>query len=511
MLGWLKRAPRTESLDAAGIDAALAQSRQLQEAGDVDGAAALVDAVLAGHPRHARALTRLGTLRFIQGRLDDAQSLYGAALALEPQNADLHFNLALVHGGRGDAGRSIAGYRAALALKPDFHEAHFNLATVLHEIDDLEAAIASYEAAEKCTPGRREVLIGMGLARLELDQLDAAITCFDRILAMDPHYPEAHLYKAMAQLKRGEYAEGWDNYDHRFDTEEIRGARRDYPGPRWRGEALQGHTILLIAEQGFGDTIQFIRFAPLLVERGARVIVEAPAPLATLLGSMPGIRIVVAGAALPPYDFHSYLMSLPRFLARNLGAIPAVIPYLQPTPTKMAAWRERLAADSGFKVGLVWAGDPHKEHPSGYRADRRRSSSLGQLARLGEVAGVSWYSVQKGAAAAQAHAADAPFELVDTGPELHDFDDTAALLQALDLVVTVDTAVAHLAGALGRPVWVMLRYDCCWRWLKERNDSPWYPTARLYRQPRRFDWAAVAADVVRDLAPLAAGQTASVQ
>ncbi len=511
MLGWLKRAPRTQSLDTPGIDEVLTRSRRLQEAGDVDGAAALVDTVLAGHPRHARALTRLGTLRFIQGRLDDAQSLYGAALELEPANADLHFNLALVHGGRGDAGRSIASYRTALALKPDFHEAHFNLATVLHEIDELEPALASYEAAERCTPGRREVLIGMGLARLELDQLDPAIACFDRILAKDPDYPEAHLYKAMAQLKRGEYAEGWDNYDHRFDTEEIRGARRDYPGPRWLGEDLHGRTILLIAEQGFGDTIQFIRFAPLLVERGARVIVEAPAPLATLLRSMVGIEIVIAGAALPACDFHSYLMSLPRFLSRSLGAIPAAIPYLQPTPAKVARWRERLAGDPGFKVGLVWAGDPHKEHPSGYRADRRRSSSLEQLARFGEVAGVSWYSVQKGAAAAQAHAADVPFVLVDTGPELHDFDDTAALLQSLDLVVTVDTAVAHLAGALGRPVWVMLRYDCCWRWLKDRNDSPWYPTARLFRQPHRFDWAAVAADVVRDLAPLAVAQTTSVR
>ena len=477
---------------------------QRQAAGDIDGAGAVAEAVLERHPGNVRALTRLGTLRFMQGRLDDAQALYETALQRAPGNADLHFNLALVHGGRGDAGRSIAAYREAIAIDTGFHEAHFNLATVLHEIDDLEGALLSYEAADVLVPDRRQVLIGTGLARLELDQLDAAVACFDRILATDPDFPEARLYKAMAQLKRGEYAEGWDNYDYRFGTEEIRAAKRDYQGAQWRGEDLARRTILLIAEQGFGDTIQFARFAPLLAAHGARVVLEAPAPLVTLLRTIANLDVTPSGSPLPAYDYWSYLMSLPRFLARSLDAVPAQVPYLRASPAKVSAWRHRLAGDGRLKVGLVWAGDPHKEHPSGYRADRRRSSSLAQLAQLGQVSGVSWYSLQKGTAAAQARTKDAPFRLIDFTDELRDFDDTAALIEALDLVVTVDTAVAHLAGALGRPTWVMLRYDCCWRWLQHRTDSPWYPHIRLYRQRARFDWNSVAGNIARDLLPLAA-------
>jgi tetratricopeptide (TPR) repeat protein len=509
MLSWLRRAPgvRPSTVTASrAIDATLAESRRRQDAGNLEGAAACAEELLAQFPGEPRVLMRLGTLRLLQQRLDEAETLYRRGLERDPANADWHYNLALVRGDRGDSDGAIESYRSALAVDPAHRDAHFNLATELHETDELDTAIDHYRAADAIEPGHRDVLTGEGLALLELDRLDEACACFERILQRHPGYPEARLYRGMAELKLGDYAHGWDDYEFRLDTEEIRSVRRDYPGRKWEGEDVAGRSVLLVAEQGFGDTLQFVRFAPLLMARGARVMIEAPAALVGLLRSMPGLEVIARGATLPPYDFYSYLMSLPRFFARSLASIPAPVPYLVPAPAKVLAWRERLAPDRKLRVGLVWAGDPHKNHPKRYRADRRRSAPLSRLGALGAVPGVTWYSLQKGDAAEQARAPAAPFPIVDLTGELDSFEDTAALIEALDLVVAVDTAVGHLAGALARPVWTMLRYDCCWRWLKDRTDTPWYPHTRLYRQPERFAWEAVAAAVAGDLAKLAAAR-----
>jgi len=507
MLSWLKRTSESTQApvdDRDLLDEALAESRRLQEAGDIDAAVAQAEGALAQQPRQPRSLMRLGTLRLLQQRLDEAEALYRRGLELDPGNADWHYNLAFVYAGRGDNVNAVASYRNAIFLQPTHRDAHFNLATELHEIDELHAAIEHYRAADSIEPGHLDVLTGCGLALLELDNLGEARECFDRILAQHPQYPEAHLYRGLAELKLGDYGRGWDDYEYRLDAEEIRSARRGYPGPKWEGEDVGGRTVLLVSEQGFGDTIQFVRFAPLLMARGARVMLEAQAPLVDLLRSMPGLEVIARGDPLPSYDYYSYLMSLPRTFARSLEAIPARVPYLAPAPGKVAAWKARLAADRNFRVGLVWAGDPHKNHPKRYRADRRRSAALVHLGALGTVPGVTWYSLQKGEAARQVSPSVAPFPIVDLTAELESFGDTAALIQALDLVVTVDTAVGHLAGALGHPAWTMLRYDCCWRWLTDRADSPWYPHTRLYRQSQRFDWASVAEAIAKDLAVIAA-------
>ena len=505
MLDWLKRSPTAPPPPAAGgaePDAALAESRRLQETGDLQGAIATATAVLAQHPRDPRVFMRLGTLHLLQQRFDEAETHYRRGLELDPANADWHYNLALVYGGRGDSTRAIASYRSAIARQPAHRDAHFNLATELHEIDELEDAIDHYLAADAIEPGHRDVLTGAGLAMLELDRLDEACACFERILEHHPDYPEARLYRGLAELKLGDYAHGWDDYEFRLDTDEIRSMRRYYPGNAWNGEDVAGRTVMLVAEQGFGDAIQFARFAPLLMERGARVLLEAPRPLVSLLRSIPGLEVIPRDDPLPRYDYYAYLMSLPRYFARSLESVPARVPYLAPSADKVAAWKQRLASDHNLRVGLVWAGDPHKNHPKRYRADRRRSAPLARLATLGTVPGITWYSLQKGDAADQARGPNAPFPIVDLTDELESFDDTAALIEALDLVVAVDTAVGHLAGALAKPTWSMLRYDCCWRWLKDRTDSPWYPQARLYRQPQRFDWESVAATVAHDLAAL---------
>lgn len=506
MLSWLKRTPSVHPSaagDAHAVETALVEARRLQDAGDLDGAASHTEQLLTAHPAHPRVLMRLGTLRLMQQRLDEAATLYHRGLALDPANADWAYNLALVRDSRGDSDGAMRLYRSALLLQPGHRDAHFNLATDLHEIDELDDAIDHYRAADAIEPGHRDVLTGLGLSLLELDRLDEACECFERILEHHPGYPEARLYRGMAELKLGDYARGWDDYEFRLDTEEIRSVRRDYPGRKWEGEDIAGRTVLLVAEQGFGDTIQFVRFAPLLMARGARVTLEAPGPLVSLLQSVPGLEVIPRGVALPAYDFYSYLLSLPRFFARSLETVPATVPYLTPSPAKVEAWKARLASDRNLRVGLVWAGDPHKNHPKRYRADRRRSAPLSRLAALGTAPGVTWYSLQKGDAAEQARPGAAPFAIVDYTEELQSFEDTAALIEALDLVVAVDTAVGHLAGALARPTWSMLRYDCCWRWLKDRADSPWYPHARLYRQPDRFAWEGVAETVARDLAALA--------
>lgn len=505
MLNWLKRSPTAVPPPAAvgaEPDAALAESRRLQETGDLQGAIATATAVLADHPRDPRVFMRLGTLHLLQQRFDEAETHYRRGLELDPTNPDWHYNLALVYGGRGDSTRAIESYRSAIALQPAHRDAHFNLATELHEVDELEDAIDHYLAADAIEPGHRDVLTGAGLAMLELDRLDEACACFERILAHHPDYPEARLYRGLAELKLGDYAHGWDDYEFRLDTDEIRSMRRYYPGNAWNGEDVAGRTVMLVAEQGFGDAIQFARFAPLLMERGARVLLEAPRPLASLLRSIPGLEVIPRDDPLPHYDYYAYLMSLPRFFARSLDSVPARVPYLTPSTDKVAAWKQRLTSDHNLRVGLVWAGDPHKNHPKRYRADRRRSAPLARLATLGTVPGITWYSLQKGDAAEQARGPNAPFPIVDLTDELESFEDTAALIEALDLIVAVDTAVGHLAGALAKPTWSMLRYDCCWRWLKDRTDSPWYPQARLYRQPQRFDWESVAATVAHDLAAL---------
>ncbi len=468
------------------------------------------------------------------GRTAEAVEAYGRALRLKPANPDARTNLgnALAELGRTD--EAVASFREAIRLAPASPEAHNGLGNALVDLGRADEAVASFAEAIRRRPGFAAAHNSLGVAWFELRRLDEAVACFReairlepayaeahnnlgavlaergdqadavatlrRAVAVRPDYPDAHYHLAVALLRQGDFAEGWAEYEWRRGKPGF--PRRDPAIPDWRGEPPEGRTVLAYAEQGLGDALQFLRYAPLLAGRGARVVVEVPAALARLAASVAGVEaVVVAGTRPPPCDFQVPLMSLPHLLG---GIVPADIPYLRPDPAAAAAWGRRLTGLPGLKVGLAWSGAPRPHDRQSNLVDRRRSLTLAQFAPLAGIAPVTLVSLQKGAAAAQQAAPPAGLALVDVMEEIGDFADTAALAANLDLVISVDTSVAHLAGALGRPVWLLSRFDGCWRWLLERSDSPWYPTARLFRQSRPGDWQPVVAAVAAALAELAA-------
>ena len=335
------------------------------------------------------------------------------------------------------------------------------------------------------------------MALFELRRLDEALASFERAIMLKPDYAEAHHNMAMCQLMLGDYESGWARYEWRWRARQFGGERRRLDAPLWLGrECLHGQTILLHAEQGLGDTLQFCRYVSEVAALGARVILEVQPGLERLLSRLGGVdQVLTRGGALPPYDFQTPLVSLPHALGAGPDGDRGA--YLSAERETAAAWALRLAGTGGPRVGLCWAGGARPGQPVADAIDKRRSLSLDQLAPLASLPGVTFYSLQKGPPAAEltpARAWDGP-PIIDSTSELIDFADTAALVANLDLVITCDTAVAHLAGGLGKPVWVLNRFDACWRWLADRADSPWYPSARLFRQKTPGAWSGVVEDV----------------
>ena len=290
---------------------------------------------------------------------------------------------------------------------------------------------------------------------------------------------------------QGDFPEGWMEYEWRWKCKDFPSQRQSFGQPQWGGDSLQGRTLLLHAEQGLGDAVQFIRYLPLAAQRGGRIILGCRPELQRLLQTAaPDLQVLAGGQFLPPFDVHCPLLGLPRLFATDLTNIPRNVPYLHADSADAAIWRDRLAdPSSSLKVGLVWAGSPANKN------DRNRSLKLASLAPLANVPGVRFLSLQKGAAATEAKTPPEAMELIDVADELKDFADTAALIAVLDLVIAVDTAVVHLAGAMGKPVWVLLPFVPDWRWMLERTDSPWYPTMRLFRQTQLAEWEPVIAEV----------------
>jgi tetratricopeptide (TPR) repeat protein len=466
------------------------------------GAAACFREAVRLDPAYPAAHNNLGNALRGEGRLEEAVTSFRAALALQP-----HYPAALSNLGNAlkDLGRleeAAASFRAALALQPDLAIAHNNLGSVLHEQRRLDDAVESFGTALALQPGLLEARVNLGVALFEQRRLDEAVACHRSVLAEAADFPAAHFNLALALLARGDLAEGWEELEWRWLAPPLRGARRAFAQPQWCGEPAAGRALLIHAEQGYGDTLQFCRYAGLAAARGLRVILEVPQALWRLLAGLPGVaQMVVAGDPLPPFDLHCPMLSLPRALGTTLGTIPASVPYLSADPGQAEDWRRRLASRPGadLRVGLAWAGNPRSHLPSAAAVDRRRSIAPARLAPLFAVPGVVFHSLQKDGPAA---AADAP--LTDDMAEMADFADTAALVANLDLVISVDSAVAHLAGALGRPVWLLDRFDACWRWLDGRQDSPWYPTLRIYRQAVPDDWDEVIQRVAADLLALSA-------
>jgi hypothetical protein len=383
---------------------------------------------------------------------------------------------------------------------------------VLNELGRPAEAEGVLRAALEAQPGSPGVLNNLGIALFAQGRLSKAEASYREALGRRPDFADAHNNLGIVLLAAGRFEEGWEEHEWRWKARHMAGGARGFSAPLWSGEVLgEGGVLLLHAEQGLGDTLQFCRYAPLAAAR-ARVVLEVQAPLARLLSSLPGVSQVIArGEALPAFDAQAPLLSLPRAFGTTIETVPARVPYLAADPDQAAAWGRRLAALPGLKVGLCWAGEPRAGFPELAAIDARRSISLAALAPLAKVAGVSFVSLQKGAPAAQAADPPPPMALFDYTAELADFADTAALVENLDLVISVDTSVAHLAGAMARPVWLLNRFDTCWRWLLDRQDSPWYPTLRLFRQTTPGDWTSVIADLRQALHTLAQTQEAGAR
>lgn len=420
---------------------------QYHQSGRLAEAESLYRQILAEQPNHVDAMDMLARLNHQMGQHAVAADLLRRAIELQPAAANLHSNLGMILATGGRIDEAIPAFVRAIALRPDVPESHNNLGNALREKGRYEEAFASYKQA----------------------------------VTLRPRYPDARWNLGLLLLMHGDFEHGWPLYEARREVTSFQ-FQSNVLGTTWDGSPLNGRRILLQAEQGFGDTIQFIRYAPLVADRGGRVIAHVQPELKRLLSGQCRIEQVAAeGDVKPLFDVSCTLLTLPRVFNTTPQTIPAQVPYIRPDPLLVEQWRARVSREpQGLKVGLSWAGRP--THPG----DRNRSIPLPLLARLAQAPGVRFYSLQKWRPSGPQP--PAPFDLIDWTADMTDFADSAALIANLDLVISVDTAVAHLAGAIAKPIWLLLPFVPDWRWMLHRTDSPWYPTMRLFRQPALDDW-----------------------
>lgn len=542
---------------------ALEQAMKDQQAGRFKQAEAIYRQILTANPNEANAIHLLGLLEYQQGRAQAALPLIEKAVLLMPQAPTFRTNLSQILSALGrneqaveeaqkavgfqpnnpeflnNLGKALQShgrlteaigiFRRAIDIKPDFIATYANLGSALRASGDYPQAIAVLRQAAGLQPNSVETMNNLGNALQEFGQVEEAETIFQKILSAKPDFAEAHnnlgtTYRAAGQFGRaiehyrkavqlqpdmpmphfnlgltllllGQFEEGWRENEWRWKVKEHGGRFDQYPSPEWDGSDLKGRTIFLFGEQGFGDAIQFARYVPLIAQRGARIILACQKPLLCLMKSLAGVsQLVTHGDPMPAFDVRCALMSVPRIFGTADANIPADIPYLSANADESSRWRKRLDEFAGkLKVGIAWAGRP--EH----KLDRLRSIAPKVFAPLNTISSIQLVNLQKGDKSSQGRDV---LNLIDWTAELTDFADTAALVENLDLVITADTAVAHLAGALGKKVWVLLPFVSDWRWLLNRSDSPWYPTMRLFRQPAIGDWNTPIQQVVQALQEL---------
>jgi tetratricopeptide (TPR) repeat protein len=478
----LKSYERSIAANPRSLDALTNYATVLRLAGRDEEAASTYMRALAIDNR-AEVWVALGNTFDKLQRFDEALTAFDRALALKPLSAEFICNRgnALWHLRR--PAEALTCYDAALALKPDAAEIHNNRGNALLDLNRPDEALASFDRALALRPGYTEALVNRANALRDLNRSQEATASCDAALAINPELAEAHWNKSLEQLLLGDFAQGFANYEWRWKR--AGNTPRDFGVPQWRGEDVNGKTILLHAEQGFGDTIQFVRYVPMLAARGAKIVLEVPDGLRPLLGEIDGvIAIVSRGQPYPTIDLHCPLMSLPLAFSTTLETIPAPTPYLNAPTDRIDAWRAKLPASGKLRVGLVWSGKPS------HRNDHNRSIAFERLAPLLAQDSVDFVSLQHDVRDAD-KVALATSAVLRPNLDTADFADTAAIIETLDLVIAVDTAVAHLVGALGKPLWLLLPFSPDWRWMLNRDDSPWYPAARLFRQPRIADWDSV--------------------
>ena len=470
--------------DGNSFRAALAQ----HEAGQFEAAERLYRSVLRDQPRHPNALHMVGLLAQRRGRLQEAVTLMRRALELAPDVPEFHNNLGIALALAEGPESAIRHFAAAASLRPDFYEAHLNLANAMREAERLDEAETASRVAISLRPNRPEAHNALGVVLQERREVTQALDCFQAAIQLDPRFTEARLNRAMVLLLRGDWEPGWKEYEWRWKRSPLPPWERQWRQPRWDGSDPRGKTILLHAEGGFGDTIQFIRYAPLLAGRGARVIVQCPPQLVPLLRTVEGCTAVVArGQPLPAFDIQAPMMSLPGIWGSSATSIPTNIPYLTPDARAVERWKQRLPPAS-LRIGINWQCD------STHTYGRLRTIPLKHFGQIAEVKGVQLVSLAKAGDNGHSPGTEAGFsvfELDGLDESAGAFMDTATLMKSLDLVVSADTATAHLAGALGVPVWVGLRFAADWRWLLNRDTTPWYPSMRLFRQDQPGAWDGV--------------------
>jgi Tfp pilus assembly protein PilF len=448
-------------------------------------------------PGYAKGWCNLGNALQMLGALRAATGCYQRTLALAPDSVAAHHNLGNACMARRDYQQAERCFRRALAMDGERAEHHNSLGNALFQQKRSEQAEWCYRRALELQPGYAAAHTNLANALTRPDQREEMIGHYARALELDPKSAGAHYNLALAHLREGRYAEGWREHEWRWDFHELKLRRRFAGLPQWRGQGLHGATILLHAEQGLGDTLQFVRYAPLVAERGGVVVLEVQPRLVRLLQGSPGVRRVLArGEPVQEFAWQCPLMSLPLAFDTAVDSIPRNIPYIRAAADDVVeAWRRWPSA--GLRVGICWAGNPR------YRSDGQRSIPLGALLPLAGVPGVSWFSLQMGPACRQMTPLAAQFPVVDASSACSDLAETAALVMTLDLVISVDTSVAHLAGAMGKPLWLALPHLADWRWMEERATSPWYPSAWLFRQNTSGDWSQPVNRMLEELAKLA--------
>lgn len=489
-----------------GGAAPLQQAYTLYEAGRLDEARLLCQSIVLANPAFAEALNLLGVILAEKGLLTQAIARFTAAVTAAPEMVDAWRNRGVALSDLGDFEAALACFDTVVSRAPDKDQGHFDRGMTLARMGRFADSVAAYDRVLVLDGPHPAAFANRGISQLWAGSPKDAMTSFDRALALDPGHTNAAINKALLSMLLGDYPVGLPLFEHRPRPGVIRTA-----APAWLGGAdVAGKTLLIHAEQGFGDSIQFCRYVPMLAAMGAKVILAVPEPLIALMTTLDGAAAVVDIAdAPPPHDFHCPLPSLPLAFGTTVDTIPAGVPYLSADPARVAVWKQRLAHLPGLRVGLVWAGAARIGDGASIGMDLRRSIPLWAFQPLGGVPGCSFVSAQIGSAAAQV--TDPPPGLVpyDETGTIESFADTAAMFANLDLVITVDTAPVHLAGALGRKVWLLNRFDTCWRWLMNREDSPWYPTLRIFRQPEPGAWDPVIARVRDALLSLPASGQAS--
>ena len=487
---------RVLAIKRRSIEALNNRGAVLEQMGRNEDALKSFDAVLAIKSNHIDALYNKGSVLRKLGRYEEALKYLDRALAIKPDYARAHNNRGLAFEGLNRSEEAIACYDCALAIDPNFGEAINNRANTLQNIGRHEEALAWYDRALALNPAHPEVLNNRGSALAALGRYREGLESCCKATALKPNYANAQWNESLHRLRLGDFAGGWTKYEWRWMRPEGQKRLRNFSQPRWTGEQpLAGRSVLIYAEQGFGDTIQFARYMKLLTGQGARVIFEVQPALKSLLAPLgDDIWVAAYGEELPPFDLQCPLLSVPYAFRTELATVPATVPYLSMSRDRVSAWDARMPARSGPRVGIVWSGN------ATHADDHNRSIALARLAPIFDLPGIQFISLQKGLRESDAQTLAGDPRLFDLSQHFTDFSDTAAAIAALDLVISVDTSVAHLAGALGKPLWVLLPFCPDWRWLLDRSDNPWYPTAELFRQPRPRDWDGVIDQVRQKLA-----------